>query len=390
MVKTAEDLVEPIKSTVIQWRRNLHQNPELSYQEEGTSQFVYETLQSFGDLTVTRPTKTSVMAQLKGGKPGKVLALRADIDALPIHEKTELSFSSQKPRVMHACGHDGHTAMLLGAAKVLTKLKNTICGEVRFIFQHAEEMFPGGAKEMVEAGVMEGVDEVFGLHLFPMFPAGKIGLCSGPFTANDDVFDIEIVGKGGHAAQPHQSVDPIAIGAQVVSNLQHILSRTTDPLHDAVLSITEFHGGTAKNIIPDFVKLGGGVRSFDAQVRQDTVKNMERIVKGVTEAHQASYIFDYHYGYDSVYNDPELTGKIEEIVINHFGANSLLILQPLLIGEDFSRYLQKAPGCFIGIGAAFKNDELNYPLHHPNFNIDENSLEIGLKLLVYIAATLLK
>lgn len=384
----AVNLVDSVKEKVVQWRRYLHQYPELSYQEEHTSQFIYEILQSFQSLTVARPTKTSVIARLKGCKPGKVLAIRADMDALPIHEETNLPFSSQKPGIMHACGHDGHTAILLGAASILSQFQEHIHGEIRFIFQHAEEMFPGGSKELVEAGVMEGVDEIIGLHLFTMFPAGKIGICPGPFTANDDEFEIQIIGKGGHAAQPDRSIDPIVISAQVVSNLQHIISRSIDPFSDAVLSITEIHGGTAKNIIPNSVILGGGVRSFHPEVRKTIAVRMESIIKGITEAHGASYVFDYKFGYDSVYNDPDLTNRIEKIVREQFGSEAILRLQPYLLGEDFSGFLKKVPGCLIGIGAAYENDERNYPHHHPKFDINEESFEIGLRFLVTTALTL--
>ncbi|HEY4551795.1 MAG TPA: M20 family metallopeptidase [Bacillaceae bacterium] len=380
---TIETLIENVKEEVINWRRHFHTHPELSYKEENTSQFVYDTLQSLEGLIVTRPTKTSVMARLIGSHPGKVLALRADMDALPIQEETGLSFASKNPGVMHACGHDGHTAMLLGAAKILVQLKEQIAGEVRFIFQHAEEFFPGGAKEMVEAGVMDGVDQIIGLHVFTMIPAGKIGIAYGHFTANSDVFDLEIKGKGGHSSQPQDSIDPIAIGAQVVSNLQHIVARNIDPSEKAVVSVTEFHGGSAKNIIPDSIKIGGSVRSFSQDVREKIADLIEQVAKGITAAHGASYVYDYVFGYTSVYNDHAITEKVERLVEEEFGADYVLHVPPFMGGEDFSAFLQKVPGCFIGIGAAFEEEERNFPHHHPRFDIDESSLANGLKLLVH-------
>ncbi|MBY0122961.1 amidohydrolase [Bacillus sp. S/N-304-OC-R1] len=388
--KDLNELVEASVQQVVEWRRQFHEHPELSYQEEKTSQFVYETLLSYGGLEVTRPTRTSVVARLIGERPGKVLAMRADMDALPIHEESGLSFSSKNPGIMHACGHDGHTAMLLGAAKILVQFRDQIDGEIRFIFQHAEELFPGGAKEMVEAGVMDGVDEIIGLHLFSMFPTGKIHIGYGPYTANSDVFDIEVIGKGGHSSQPHVTIDPIAIGAQIVNNIQHIMARNIDPLEQAVVSVTEFHGGTAKNIIPDTIKIGGSVRSFSKDVREKIAKQLEQIVKGVTEAHQASYKYDFVYGYTSVNNDQIVTNKVEGLVLQEFGPEYILQLPPFMGGEDFSAFLEKVPGCFIGIGAADPNNDVSFPHHHPKFDIDERALGIGLKLLVHAPFHLLK
>lgn len=388
-LKQLNEMAKDVHQQVIAWRRLFHENPELSYQEENTSKFVYDMLQSFGDLEVSRPTKTSVVARLVGSHPGKVLAMRADMDALPIQEETALSFSSKVPGVMHACGHDGHTAMMLGAAKILVQFKDQIEGEIRFIFQHAEEFFPGGAKEMVAAGVMDGVDEIIGLHLFSMFPTGKIHIGYGPYTANSDVFDIEIIGKGGHSSQPQDSIDPIAIGAQVVNNIQHILARNIDPLERAVVSVTEFHGGTAKNIIPDTIKIGGSVRSFSQEVRVQIAETIEKIVKGITEAHNASYKYEFTYGYSSVYNAQEVTEKVEKLVLEEFGEDTILKLPPFMGGEDFSAFLTKAPGCFIGIGAAHPEKEF-FPHHHPRFDIDEDALGIGLRLLVHAPFHLLK
>ncbi|QFF99636.1 amidohydrolase [Psychrobacillus glaciei] len=373
---------EKVKNDVVKWRRYFHQHPELSYEEINTSQFVYDTLKSFGSIEVTRPTKTSVMGRLIGSAPGKVLAMRGDMDALPITEATDLPFASENPGIMHACGHDGHTAMLLGAAKILVQRKDKIKGEVRFIFQHAEELFPGGAQEMVKAGVLDGVDKIIGLHLFTMIPTGKIVIPYGPFTANSDIFDIKIVGKGGHSSQPQETIDPIAIGAQVVNNIQHIIARNIDPLDQAVVSITEFNGGTAKNIIPDSIKIGGGVRSFNKEVRVNISKRIEEVVKGITAAHQATYEYEYEFGYASVFNNHEVTEEIEKLIEEKFDSNTIMETPPFMGGEDFSAFSQKVPGCFIGIGAAIDKEELNFPHHHPRFDIDERSLEIGLKLLI--------
>ncbi|MFB5088203.1 amidohydrolase [Psychrobacillus sp. PGGUH221] len=377
-----DSLITGVFEDVIKWRRYFHQNPELSYEEIKTSQYVFETLTSFGNIEVTRPTKTSVVGRLKGSQPGEVLAMRADMDALPITEETGLPFASSNSGVMHACGHDGHTAMLLGAAKILVQLKDEIKGEIRFIFQHAEELFPGGAQEMVKAGVLDGVDKIIGLHVFSNIPTGKVIMPYGTFSANSDVFDIKIIGKGGHSSQPEETIDPISIGAQVVNNMQHIIARNVAPLEQAVVSVTEFNGGTAKNIIPDSIKIGGGVRSFDQGVREKIVHRMEEIVKGVTEAHKASYEFDYIYGYGSVMNNHKLTEEMEELIKEEFSDETIMIVPPMMGGEDFSAFSDKVAGCFIGVGAAFADDGRNFPHHHPRFDIDEKSLEMGLKLLI--------
>jgi amidohydrolase len=382
-------LVDEIKEQLVAWRRYLHQNPELSFHEEKTAQFVYETLQSFGNLELSRPTKTSVMARLIGSKPGKVLAIRADMDALPIQEENTFEFASKNPGVMHACGHDGHTAMLLGTAKILSGLKDQIKGEVRFLFQHAEELFPGGAEEMVRAGVMDGVDLVIGTHLWSSIETGKIGIVYGPMMASPDTFWITINGKGGHAALPHQTIDSIAIGAQVVTNLQHIVSRNTDPLDHLVISVTQFIGGTTHNVIPGSVKICGTVRSFDEKIRESVPKLMERVVKGITEAHGATYEFKYEFGYRPVINDEQVTRVIEETVREVFGEQALDMIKPNMGGEDFSAFQQKAPGSFFYVGAGNKEKGIFYPHHHPRFTIDEDALEIGVKMFVNAAFKLL-
>ncbi|MFK9094435.1 M20 family metallopeptidase [Bacillus salipaludis] len=383
------DLIRAVRDEVIGWRRYFHKYPELSFQEEKTAQFVYETLQTFGDLEITRPTKTSVMARLISQQPGRVIALRADMDALPIEEENDFDFVSQNSGVMHACGHDGHTAMLLGAAKLLTQLKDHFKGEIRFLFQHAEELFPGGAQEMVKAGVLDGVDQVIGIHLCSPIEVGKIGVCHGSATAGSDTFDIRIQGKGGHSSEPHATVDPIAIGSQVINNLQHIVSRNRDPLENLVVSVTKFHSGTAYNVIPDTAILSGSIRSLNPELRQKIPSLIERIVKGVTEAHNASFEVDYHFGYSSVVNNDRVREVIEKTIMDVWGEDTLLKLPALMSGEDFSVFSGKVPGCFIFVGAGNQNKGITYPHHHPRFTIDEDALEIGVELFVQSSFRLL-
>ena len=376
--------VAAVQEDVVKWRRHLHENPELSFEEAETSQFVYDTLMTFGGLEVTRPTQTSVLAKLRGNHPGPVLGIRADMDALPIDEENAFEFVSKTPGKMHACGHDGHTAMLLGTAKILTQFKDQIHGEVRFIFQHAEELFPGGAQQMVDAGVLEGVEAVIGIHLWSPLEIGKIAVRTGPFMAASDAFHISIQGKGGHAAQPHLTIDPIVIAAQVVTNLQHIVSRNFDPIDPLVLSITQFHAGTAHNIIPEKVELAGTVRSFKPGLRDEVPVQMEQIIKGLTEAHGASYEFRYEKGYAAVMNDAAVTEKVRTALVETFGEDVVVEGEQQMGGEDFSAYQQVVPGTFFYVGAGNAEKGIIYPHHHPKFTIDEEALPIGVESFVNI------
>ncbi len=382
--------VAQIEPDLVAWRRHLHQHPELSFQEHETTAFIEATLKGFGPLEVSRPTKTGVVARLVGPKPGPVVAIRADIDALPIQEENSFPFRSENPGAMHACGHDGHTTMLLGAAKVLAAHRDRLHGEVRFIFQHAEEQLPGGAEELVQSGVMDGVDRVIGAHMEPGLPVGTFALKAGAVTAAPDSFTIVIMGLGGHAADPHRAVDPVAIGVQVVSNLQMIVARNTDPQQSLVLSVTRFTAGTADNIIPGSVELGGTVRSFNPEVRQGIPGLMERIVRGVTEAHGASYQFRYLHGYRPVINDQTVTALVRKTLDETFGAQAVVEGAPLMAGEDFSAYQTKAPGCFYQVGSGNVAEGITYPLHHPRFTLDEAALPVGVLAFVSCISDWLK
>jgi amidohydrolase len=376
-------LVPPeLEQQAIAWRRHLHANPELSFEEVETSGFVEETLRGFDGLELSRPTPTSVVATLGGARPGKVLALRADIDALPIQEETGLEFASTRPGVMHACGHDGHTAMLLATAKTLAERRDDLAGEVRFLFQHAEELLPGGASQLVAAGVMDGVDLVVGAHLASIKDVGKVGCPAGPLAAAADTFSSEIRGRGGHAAAPHRAVDPVAVAAQVVTNLQHLVSRTVDPIKSAVVSVTRIHAGTADNIIPESVELGGTVRTFDREVRASVRDGLERVFRGVTEAHGAEFSLDYVDGYAPVVNDADAAALVESAARAELGDDAIMAAEPIMGGEDFSAYLAKAPGAFFWVGAG--SDDA-YPHHHPRFVLDEASFRSGIAVFVRTA-----
>jgi amidohydrolase len=381
-------LVSPeLEQQTIAWRRHLHANPELSFEEVETSQYVENALRSLDGLEIARPAPTAVVATLRGARPGRVLALRADLDALPIQEESGLEFASTRPGVMHACGHDGHTAMLLGAAQALTARRDELAGEVRFLFQHAEEKLPGGARQLVDAGVMDGVDLVVGAHLASMKEVGKVGCPVGPMAAAADTFSAQVRGRGGHAAAPHRTVDPIVVAAQVVTNLQHLVSRGVDPIESAVVSVTRFHAGTADNIIPEVVELGGTVRTFDADVRAGVREGLERVFRGVTEAHGATYTLAYEDGYAAVINDAAAAEAVLAAARAELGDDAIMEAEPIMGGEDFSAYLAEAPGAFFWVGAGHEDA---IPHHHPRFTIDESAFRSGIAVFVRTALDYLR
>lgn len=379
------ETVETVREEVIGWRRHLHQYPERSFHEERTAQWIADTLASFGGLEITRPTQTSVLARLRGAHPGRVLAIRADIDALPIEERNTHGFISRNPGTMHACGHDGHTAMLLGAVKVLIGRRESLAGEVRFIFQHAEELHPGGAEELVKAGVMDDVDIVIGAHLWTPLEVGKVGVKSGPLMAAPDIVRITITGSGGHAALPHQTVDPIAVAAQFITNLQHIVSRNVDPLQPSVVSITRIAGGTTHNVIPGSVEMEGTVRTFEESLRTEMPRLIERILAGVTSAHGATYTLSYERGYRPVVNDEQASDLLRRAVVDALGEDFLVDAVPTMGGEDFSAYLQRARGAFFFVGARCEERSIVQPHHHECFDIDERALDYGTRIFVAAA-----
>jgi amidohydrolase len=377
--------VDSVADAVIGWRRYLHQHPELSFHEERTSGFVADTLREFGGLAISRPTPTSVVARLITGRKGPTLAIRADMDALPIQEKNTHAFVSLSDGVMHACGHDGHTAMLLGAVKVLIDQRDDLSGEVRFIFQHAEEVAPGGAEELVRTGVMDGVDLVIGAHLWLPMPVGQVGVKDGPLMAAPDRFVITIRGRGGHAAQPNLTVDPVVVAAEVVINLQHIVSRNVDPFAPVVLSVTRIQGGTTNNVIPESVEMEGTVRTVDSALRTEVPALMRRVLQGVTAAHGASFTLVYEEGYRPVINDAAASALLRRAVVRALGSAVLVDAAPTMGAEDFSAYQQRAPGSFFFIGARDEASGKSFPHHHERFDLDERALDHGTRIFVAAA-----
>jgi len=359
-----------IDDQVIEWRRHLHRHPEPSFEEHETARFVAETLESLGVAT-ERPTATSVVGRIGNGP---AIALRADIDALPIGEQSGVEFASENDGFMHACGHDGHTAMLLGAAKQLAE-DPPQGREIRFIFQHAEELAPGGARELVEAGVMDGVGFVYGCHLWSPLEYGKVVARPGAFMAAADFFSLTIRGRGGHAGLPHAADDTVVAAAAVVTELQHVVSRRIDPLQPAVVTVGSLHAGDAPNVIPGEAVLTGTTRSFDPDVRQRLPRLIEDTATHVAAAHGATAELDFRFGYKPVVNDPGATALVRDAI-----GDRLADLDPIMGGDDFSAYLEHAPGCYAFIGAGGE-----YPHHHPRFRIDERALAIGTRLHVAVA-----
>ena len=367
---------------VVAWRRRMHRHPELSFQEFDTADFLEQELRQLPGLQVERPTATSLVATLQGALPGRTLAIRADIDALPIHDQKTCDYASANPGAMHACGHDGHAAMLLGAARLLADLKDELPGQVRFFFQHAEEQHPGGAQEMVNAGVMKGVDRIISAHVMSTEDTGRITVLDGPAMASSDRFVLRVLGKGGHAANPDRCVDPVWVASQLVANLQAVVSRNTDP-HDAlILSVTRFHAGEAFNVIPDQAELGGSVRCFSEAVRERVPQLIERIAQGVTAAHGARFELEYIRGYSPVVNDPVVAGVLREVVRQAIPQAQLATMRPLPNSEDFSAFLKEAPGAYALIGARSAAKGIKHPHHHPHFDFDEDALLHGVQLFV--------
>lgn len=384
-------LSEDIKGEVIEWRRHIHMYPELSGREFNTSEFVADKLKEFGvdEVLENFAGSTAVIGLIKGKKEGPTVALRADMDALPTEEKTGKPYASKIKGVMHSCGHDAHTAMLLGAAKVLCQLREKVHGNVKLIFQPCEERHDcKGAKWLVENGVLENpkVSAIFGLHVFPDLPTGYVGTKPGPFLASSDVFRVKIKGRSTHASRPHQGIDPVLISAQAVTSLHHVVSRYVDPLEPAVLTIGKIEGGFAENVIPDEVRFEGTVRALSNEVRENLPKLINRTLKGVTEAYGGNYEFEFEEGTPPLINDEKVTlfaiGKMRELL----GEERVIILdRPTMGGEDFSVYLQYVPGTFIRLGIRNEEKGTVYPLHNSRFDVDEDALPVGVAVESYLA-----
>ena len=372
---------EEIAGQVVEWRRDFHRNPEVAFQEKRTASVIRQYLENLG-IPVTECAKTGLRGVLQGAPGGKTVALRADIDALPLKEEGDKEYISQNPEAAHCCGHDGHMAILMGAVKLLSERKNEFKGNVIFLFQPSEERIPGGAKRMIEEGALEGVDTIFGLHLWVPLPTGAVGVVKGPMMAQPDAFTIIVRGKGGHGSMPHQTVDPILVASQIVVNAQSIVSRNMDPLKPAVVSFGTIEGGTIYNIIPGEVRLTGTVRSFEPEIKNIAKKRIEEIAEGTAKAMGASVEFSYEEGYPPLVNDETMANFVLDMAKRTLGKDKVVDIDPVMGGEDFAYFLEKVPGAFLFLGAG---DGMDFPHHHPAFDIDENVLPQGVLLMTSLA-----
>jgi amidohydrolase len=371
---------------LVHWRRYLHAHPELSGFEERTAAYVSKQLQDLGYHVERQVGGThGLTATLNAGSGGAV-ALRADMDALPIQEESGVAFASETPGVMHACGHDAHTAMLLGAAKVLQARKKELRRPVKLIFQPAEEKYPGGAAPMIAGGALNGVERIFGIHISSMIPTGQLGTRAGAFMAAVNELDITVHGKGGHAAMPEQCIDPVVIAAQIIMALQTTVSRAIAMTDPAVVSVTMLEAGTANNVIPENVRMCGTVRTYEESVRKRVCERVREIAEGIARTGGGSATVALNPGYPALINDAnEVEKAMAAARAIGFEDKNVLMLPAQGGGEDFAYYCQHVPGTFVFLGARDEATGCCYPHHHPKFNIDERALPLGAALLAQVA-----
>ena len=386
MLSRIKDIATKLSPRLIEIRRHLHSHPELSGQEHHTAAFVAGVLSSNGVHVREAVGKTGVIGEVQGTPSDRpCLAIRTDMDALPIQERTGLEYASKAAGVMHACGHDVHTTVGLGTAMVLSQLAEELPGKVRFLFQPAEEIAQG-ASWMVQDKAMENVSAILSLHVFPSIPAGKVGIRYGALTAAADELDIIIVGESGHGARPHEAIDAIWIAAQVITTLQQAISRTQNPLRPVVLSIGQINGGRAPNVIADSVKLRGTVRSLHPETRANLPLWIEKIVANICNSYGAQYEVDYRPGTPGVQNDLALSQLLQTAAEEAWGSDRVQVLtEPSLGAEDFSLYLEHAPGSMFRLGVGYEDRAINYPLHHPQFEVNESAIVTGVVTLAYSA-----
>ncbi|PSA92368.1 amidohydrolase [Bacillus atrophaeus] len=379
--KSINEQLDSCFDEMVKHRRFFHMNPELSFQEEKTAAFIASFYEKLGVPIRTQVGGRGVLAYIEGSEPGPAVALRADFDALPIQDAKDVPYASTAPGVMHACGHDGHTATLLSVAKVLYQNRHKLKGKFIIIHQHAEEYAPGGAEPMIADGCLEEADVIFGTHLWATEPLGTILYRTGAVMAAADRFTISIRGKGGHGAHPHDTKDAVLIGSQIVTALQHIVSRKVNPIQSAVISTGSFVASNPFNVIADQATLIGTARSFDENVRSLLEKEIESVVKGVCDMHAASYDYSYERGYPAVVNHPEETDHLASIAKITEGVEHVIEAEPQMGGEDFAYYLQHVKGTFFFTGAAPEDPECVHPHHHPKFDINEKAMLTAAKVL---------
>ena len=359
-------------------RRTLHENPELGFEEFTTSRFIADHMEQLGLEVQREVAGTGVVALLRGAFPGKTVAIRADMDALPIQEINEVSYKSQKSGKMHACGHDVHVTLAIGAAKILAQFREEMSGNVKFIFQPAEET-TGGAEPMIAAGVLDNpkVDAIIGGHVWGSLESGIVEVLPGPIMASSDMIHLTIRGKGGHAAQPQTTIDPVIIASEIVVALQKIVSRQMDPFEPVVISICMFRAGDAFNVIPNSAYLEGAVRTLKNGLHKELARKIEGVIRGITEPYGATYELDYSFGYPVTVNDPAITETLRNSAVTVLGADKVRIAERASMGaEDFSYFLLEIPGTYVRIGTRNPEKGISYDIHHPQFDIDEAVLEL--------------
>lgn len=380
IAKEAKELQERL----ISLRNAFHREPELSNQEAKTAEKILAELREIGGYEIrSNVGGHGILADLNGEKPGKKIALRADMDALPVREETDLPFQSETPGLMHACGHDGHMTCLLGAARLLKRHQKDLRGSVRLIFQPAEEMAPtGGARSMISAGALNDVDAVFGLHVWPNLALGQIGVKPGPQMAASDRFSVRITGAGSHGAMPHLGVDALLAASQFIIAVQSIVSRNTDPLDALVITIGVCHGGTRYNIVPESCYMEGTVRTYTQSVRTQAERRMKQILKGILEATGCTGELEYEYGYDALQNDPAMAEYMLKEIESLFGQkNAVRLERPAMTAEDFAFYLTEKPGAFAWLGTQAPDDPDVWPLHSGRYQSNADALWRGSALL---------
>lgn len=376
--------IRALQAQLIEWRRHLHRYPELGFREQLTADFIAQKLTEWGIEHQTQIAETGIVACIPGRQPGPVLGIRADMDALPIQEANQVPYRSCHDGIMHACGHDGHITIALGTAYYLSQHRNEFAGTVKIIFQPAEEG-PGGAKPMIEAGALRNpdVDAIIGLHLWNNLPLGTVGVRDGALMAAVELFDCTIQGRGGHGAIPHQTVDSIVVGAQIVTALQTIVARNVDPLKAGVVTVGEFHAGGANNVIADSARMTGTVRYFDPQLEGFFGRRLEEVIAGVCQAHGATYKLDYWQLYPPVVNNSAIADLVRSVAEDVVETPAGVVPEcQTMGGEDMSFFLREVPGCYFFLGAANPEKDLAYPHHHPRFDFDETALGMGVEMFV--------
>tara|TARA_R100001143_G_C3360031_1_gene134867 strand:+ start:1613 stop:2809 length:1197 start_codon:yes stop_codon:yes gene_type:complete len=370
---------------MVQVRRHLHKNPEVSFKEFETTDYIRHELKKIG-VETEQPLETGCVGVIEGKKPGPVIALRADIDALGMDEEGEAKagFISERTGAAHCCGHDAHTANLLGAANILKDLESELPGKVVLIFQPAEEKLPGGARLIRESGILQkhGVEEIYGLHMNPNYAPGEIAVKAGSFMSCTVEFEIEVIGKGGHAATPHLTIDPIVMASQIITQFQTVISRTLDPTEPAVITVGKISAGSAHNVIPAKAEMIGTVRAFSMETARLIKKRMEEIIKSTTEGAGGSYKFQFIEGYPAVINDDKCTQKLSDAAYKMLGNEKVIELnRPMMAGEDFAFYQEEFPGSFFFLGSGSDEADSKWSWHHPRYNIDERAFLTGSALM---------